>query len=223
MCLVLLHLSAAFDTVDHTIILQRWEMELGVTGTVLSWIKSYLTNCTQWVVIGDPIIDGVRSDKISLSFWVLQGSVLNPIHFMLYTCPLGYICKKQNVLYLLYTDDQQIYLTFHPGSTRMQSGQPGTVDPQESCLSRIENWTSEIRKWITHNMLKLDDKTEFIIFGTRQQLKKVTNIQLCIENTEVVPVETVRNLGFFRDKLLKNTNLVNKLTSSQVYQLSTHD
>ena len=102
----------------------------------------------------------------------------------------------------------------------MQSGQPGTVGPQEFCLSRIESCILEIRKWITHNMLKLkNDKTEFIIFSTRQQLKKVTNIQVCKGNTKVVLVEAVRNLGFFMDKLLKNTNHVNKLTSSLVYQL----
>ena len=47
MCLVLLDLSAAFDTIDHTILPLRLEKELGVTGTVLSWIKLFLTNCTQ--------------------------------------------------------------------------------------------------------------------------------------------------------------------------------
>ena len=47
MCLVLLDLSVAFDTVDHTILLQRLEKEFSITGRVLSWIKSYLTNHTQ--------------------------------------------------------------------------------------------------------------------------------------------------------------------------------
>ena len=74
---------------------------------------------------------------------------------------------------------------------------------------------------MTHNKFKLnDDKTEFIIFGTRKQLKKVIDIQVCIGNTEVVSVESVRNLKFFMDKLLKRTNHMNKLTSSLVYQLS---
>ena len=92
----------------------------------------YLTNCTQSVVIGDPNADGARSDKISLPFGVPQGSVLVPILFTLYTCPLGHICKKHHVLYHLYDDDQQIYLSFYPGPTGMQLGQPGTVGVQES-------------------------------------------------------------------------------------------
>ena len=162
MCLVLLDLSVAFDTVDHTILLQRLEKEFGVTGTVLSRIKSYLTNCSQWVVIGNHNTNGARSNKISLSFWVPQGSVLSPILFTLYTCPLGHICRKLNILYHLYTDDQQIYLSFHLGPTGMQLGQQNTVGPQASCLSRIDSCISDIRKWMTLYKLKLkDDKTEF--------------------------------------------------------------
>ena len=136
---------------DYTILLQRLEKELSVTGTVLSWIKSYLPNHTQWVVIDDPNTDGARLDKISLSFGVPQGSVLSPILFTLYTCPLGCICKKHNVLYHLYADDQQIYISSCTEPTQMQ---PDTVGPQESCLSRIESCISEIIKWMTHNMLK---------------------------------------------------------------------
>ena len=103
----------------------------------------------------------------------------------------------------------------------MQLRQPSTVGPQASFLSRIDSCISEIREWMTHNKLKLnDDKMEFVIFGTRQQLKKVINVQVCIGNTEVIPVEPVMNLGFFMDKLLKNTNHVNKLTSSLEYQLN---
>ena len=208
MCLVLLDLSAAFDTVDHTIFQQRLEKELSATGTVLSWINSYLTNCTQWVAIGDPNTDGARSDKISLSFGVPQESALSPILFTLYTCPLGHFCKKHNVLHHLYDDGQQIYLSFCPGPTGMQSRKPAPVGPQESCLSRIESCISDIRKWMTHNMFKLnDEKTEFIIFGTRQQLKKVTDISVHIGNTEVVLVGSVRNLGFFMDKLLKTLTM----------------
>ena len=119
-----------------------------------------------------------------------QGSVLGPILFTLYTCPLDHICKKQNTLYHFYVDEQQIYLSFCPGPIGKQLGQQSTVGPQASCLSRLESCMSEIRKWMTHNKLKLnDDKTEFIIFSTRQQLKKVTDVWVCIGNMEAVLVE----------------------------------
>ena len=149
MCLVLLDLLVTFDTIDHTILLQRLEKEFSVTGQVVSWIKSYFTNHTQWVVIGYPKTNGAGSDKISLSFGVPQGSVPGPILFLLYTCPLGHICRKHNILYHLYANDQQIYLNFHPGPIGMQLGQQSTVSPQASSLARIESCISEIRKWMT--------------------------------------------------------------------------
>ena len=108
-------------------------------------------------------------------------------------------------------------LSFCPGPIGMQLGQQSTGSPQASCLSRIESCISEIKKWMTQNKL---NKTEFVIFSTRQQLKKVTDVWVCIGNTEVVPDESIRNLGFFMDKLLKNINHVSKLTSSLVYQLN---
>ena len=69
-------------------------------------------------------------------------------------------------------------------------------------------------------MLKLiDDKTEFIIFGTRQQLAKVHKITIATGDTTIQPVEYVRNLGFFMDNLLKNHIHINKLISSLYHHL----
>ena len=64
-----------------------------------------------------------------------------------------------------------------------------------------------------------DDKTEFIIFGTRQQLAKVQEITIAIGDTIIQPVEYVRNLGFFMDNLIKNDIHINKLTSSLYHHL----
>ena len=70
------------------------------------------------------------------------------------------------------------------------------------------------------NMLKHnDDKTELIIFGTHQQLKKIEHITIRIGSENIVPAEHVRNFGFFMDKLCKNTKHINKLSFSLFHQL----
>ena len=69
-------------------------------------------------------------------------------------------------------------------------------------------------------MLKLNDgKTEFIIFGTHQQLKKIDNITIKIGSKNIIPAEHVRNLGFFMDRFYKNTKHIDHLLSSLCYQL----
>ena len=54
--LVLLDLSAAFDTVDHRILLDRLQFDFGISGSALNWNESYLSNRTQRIYI-----DGVLS------------------------------------------------------------------------------------------------------------------------------------------------------------------
>ena len=88
-CLVLLDLSAAFDTIDHSILLNRLETTFGIKDTTLKWTASYLTGRTQKVVIGDFGTDlGVISDPVTLIFCMPQGNVLGPILFTTYTVPL---------------------------------------------------------------------------------------------------------------------------------------
>ena len=74
--LALLDLSAAFDCVDHDILLSRLQSRFGLDGAVLSWIRSFLTDRTQRVGFG-----GRLSAEIALIFGVPQGSVLDPSCF----------------------------------------------------------------------------------------------------------------------------------------------
>ena len=90
MCLILLELFAAFNTIDHTILLNMLETTFGIKDIVLKWIASFLIGRTQQVAIGDLGTDlGATSDPVTLTFGVPQGSILGPILFTLYTVPFG--------------------------------------------------------------------------------------------------------------------------------------
>lgn len=80
--LVLLDLSAAFDTIDHSILLHRLEKVVGIQGVALQWLSSYLKDRTFSVSIGS-----VSSRPVPLSCGVPQGSILGPLLFTLYILP----------------------------------------------------------------------------------------------------------------------------------------
>ncbi len=106
--LVLLDLSAAFDTIDHDQLVKRLNVDFGLDGTVLRWITSYLSDRFQSVVIGKTF-----SKEEQLSCGVPQGSVLGPILFTLYTKQLGNVLQSQNMNHHLYADDSQLMEAFN--------------------------------------------------------------------------------------------------------------
>lgn len=87
--LVLLDITAAFDTISHAVLLERLSVYLGVSGTALKWFTSYLTNCSQFVSLG-----GKKSLPTLVQQGVPQGSVLGPILFSIYMLPLGDIIRS---------------------------------------------------------------------------------------------------------------------------------
>ena len=105
--LVLLDLSAAFDTINHTLLLRRLQSRFGFTGTALAWLRSYLSNRFQYVVIDDTC-----SNRFDLSFGVPQGSCLGPLLFSIYTSQLFDIVSHHLLQVHCYADDTQLYLAF---------------------------------------------------------------------------------------------------------------
>ena len=110
--LILLDLSATFDTVDHSILLHRLQHWFDVHGTSLDWFSSYLTSRFQAVSIQNS-----TSSFSNLSCGVPQGSVLGPLLFTLYTTPLDSVISKNSIKYHHYADDTQLYISFTPSNS----------------------------------------------------------------------------------------------------------
>ena len=160
-CLILLDLSAAFDTVDHKLLLHRLEHRFGIKDKALNWIRDYLTNRTQQIVLDNPNGEAIWSKPAILTQGVPQGSVLGPLLFTLYTSPLGDLCHKHAVSFHCYADDQQNYLGFKKQYQEM-------ID---NIFDRLECCISDIRAWMKLNLLKLnDDKTEFLLLRTKHNI-----------------------------------------------------
>ena len=179
--LVLLDLSAAFDTIDHTILIERLNTTFGFDGIVLQWFKSYLSDRTQSV-----FINNVTSKPQKLSFGVPQGSVLGPLLYTLYTTPLGDLIKTHNVNYHMYADDTQLYLSIEPPNISV-------------LINNLEKCISDVKVWMLNNKLKLnDDKTESLLCNPKSFDILIDKINIGDESVSFVNV--ARNLGVMIDE-----------------------
>ena len=105
--LVLFDLSAAFDTVDHSILLESMTKSFGISGKALEWFSSDLSDRSQRVTL-----DGGVSKEFMSMCGVPQGSCLGPLLFTLYSSKLFMIIEKYLPYVNRYADDAQLYLSF---------------------------------------------------------------------------------------------------------------
>ena len=202
--LLLLDLSAAFDTVAHEILLNRFNSKFGISGTALKWFQSYFTGRTQSV-----LINGNKSQPRNLSCGVPQASVLGPILYLLYTAPLADLFRHHNLQFHLYADDTQLNVSF---STNNDLELTKAVERIELCLTDLD-------KWMSINKLKLNkEKTEFLFIHSKFRLQHCLP-STCFGQDTVQPSQTVRNIGVTFDSTMSMLPHINTVCKSAFYHL----
>ena len=199
---VMLDLCAAFDTVDHDIFLEIMEKRFGIKGLALSWFESYLRPRSFKVCVGNNY-----SKNRDLAFSVPQGSAAGVNFFVSYCESLASVVPP-TISLQGFADDHFMHKPFKAGH---QTAKRLTISTLEATFNNIKGWMDGMR-------LKLNpDKTEFIIFGSRQQLTKLNTKSIEVGDTAVTTTPVVKCLGTHLDAYLKMTEHVLLKCKSALY------
>ena len=183
--LVLLDLSAAFDTIDQDLLLHRLSERFGIHDTTLAWFKSYLSGRCQSV-----IIDNAVSNKHVLHCGVPQGSVLGPQLFTMYISPVEDIFTAHNLETMTYADDTQIYVIFKQSDVF-------------SVLTNLEKCIADVKAWMIQNKLKLNDTKTELMHATSRFIETDVFPPMVIGTSSIAPASEARDLGILIDEKLQ--------------------
>ena len=180
---VFIDLSKAFDTVNHSILLDKLEY-YGVNGTAKKWFKSYLQNRHQYIRLNN----GKLTKLLKISCGVPQGSILGPLLFLIYVNDLAK--ASSDLLPVMFADDTNIFLS-HKHIPDL--------------FLKMNNELEKLTLWFKSNKLSLNvKKTKFSLFHS---IRKKTDIPnklpiLKMDNTEINRDQVTKFLGVLIDENL---------------------
>ena len=191
---VLLDMSKVFDSLGHGI-LQYKLQDVGVLDTALRWFNSYLSDRHQMVCIRSEL-----SDALPVRNGVPQESIIGPVLFSIYVNDLPSI--PQSCSAECYVDDNKLYMCF-------------PVQDHETAMTNMNNDLLLVRNRCFDNFLLLNpDKTKLLIYGSRRMVSRLLDYCLSLLGKELVPTQTVKDLGVTFDcKLNLNEHILNPMST----------
>ena len=195
---LLLDLSAAFDTVDHDKLLTILEFEIGITGVALEWFRQFLTNRTQRVKVGESF-----SETSLLLYGVIQGSILGPRLFNIYIRSVYKHIEPTKFEIVGFADDHQLLKQFVISLKLTALG-----DDIRNCL-RVMN------EWMTEFFLCLNQtKTKILVVAPPAVKAEIIISGVILENSCIRFVESAKNLGLVIDSVLNFEEQIDKVVKS---------
>ena len=170
-CAVFFDLTKAFDTVPHRPLMAKLE-ETGLNPHLLEWIRSYLTDRQQKVVVG-----GEASTETPVLSGVPQGSVLGPLLFLVYIDDITAMHLSSGSILNLYADDMLLYKAI---ST-------------QSDYQSLQDDVDRVQEWVNVNYLTLNTSKCKSMVVSRRRNQHVTQLQL--GNDVLKQVDTFKYLG----------------------------
>ena len=199
--LVALNISAAFDTLEHVTLLRRLQYTFGISGAMLEWVRSYLSDRNQFV----KILSSCSKARIGDS-GVPQGSVLGPVLFTLFVSPVARVIENAGLLHHQYADDTQLYVSFMHGDEQLST-----------VLIEV---TDKVRDWFQQNDLQLNpDKSEAMLLGTRQRLATIELPSINVAGSPIELVPSLKSLGVTIDSGLTFDRHINNICRASYFNI----
>ena len=187
MAVMVIDLSAAFDMVDHQVLIEVLRNKFGIHGVALEWYKDYLYPRGCQVKVRDAILK-----VMDLPFSVLQRSCSGANLYSAYALTLQELILKGSDLHS--PADDHGYKNSFPAKSR---------NKETTRITELEECDRNIKTWIDENRLKMNNsKTEIIMFGSRQHLWICTTNAIDINGEEILKSDCIKYLGSWVDALL---------------------